>query len=104
MSWVYLGVAAVFEVLFAMGMKYSSGFTNIPATVITVLAVLGGVFFLSLSMKTLPVSVAYPIWTAIGVLGTVMLGAFLLGEGLGVVKILSTIAIIAGVAGLRVSA
>ena len=104
MSWIFLGIAAAFEVTFAMGMKYSGGFTNVPATVITGIAVFGGIFFLSLAMKTLPVSVAYPIWTAIGVLGTVVLGYVLLGEELTVLKIASTIAIIAGVAGLRVTA
>ena len=104
MNWTFLGVAAVFEVVFAMSMKYSSGFTNIPATMITVIAVVGGIFFLSLAMKTLPVSIAYPIWTAVGVLGTVGLGFVLLGEELSALKIASTIAIVAGVAGLRITA
>lgn len=101
MSWIYLGIAAVFEVIFAMGMKYSSGFTNTAATAVTGVAVIGGIFFLSLAMKTLPVSVAYPVWTAIGVLGTVVLGYLFLGEGVTFLKIASTIAIVAGVAGLR---
>ena len=103
MSWVFLGIAAVFEVVFAIGMKYSGGFTNIPVSIGTGIAVVGGIFFLSLAMKTLPVSVAYPIWTAVGVLGTVTLGAIFLGESLSLIKVISTVAIIVGVAGLKVS-
>lgn len=101
MSWLFLAIAAVFEVVFAMGMKYSGGFTNVPASIVTGIAVIGGIFFLSLAMKTLPVSVAYPVWTSVGVLGTVVLGAVFLGESISLIKILSTIAIIAGVAGLK---
>ena len=104
MSWAYLAIAAVFEVAFAMGMKYSNGFTHIPATVGTGFAVVGGVFFLSMAMKTLPVSIAYPAWTAVGVLGTVVLGYLFLGESLSPFKIASAFAIILGVAGLRMSA
>jgi len=104
MSWLFLGVAAVFEVVFAMSMKYSNGFTYLPATLATILGVIGGVFFLSMAMKTLPVSIAYPAWTAVGVLGTVTFGAVFLGESLTLFKVLSALAIIAGVAGLKVSA
>jgi len=104
MAWIYLGLAAAFEVTFAMSMKYSDGFTKPLPTAITVVAVIGGITFLTLAMKTLPVSVAYPIWTAIGTLGTVTLGFALLGEPLTVLKVVSAIAIVAGVAGLKIAA
>lgn len=104
MAWIYLGLAAAFEVTFAMSMKYADGFTKPLPTAITVVAVIGGITFLTLSMKTLPVSVAYPIWTAIGTLGTVTLGFALLGEPLTFLKVASAIAIVAGVAGLKVAA
>ncbi|MFV3369661.1 DMT family transporter [Pseudomonas sp. NY15435] len=101
MAWAMLMVAAVFEVMFAVSMKYAEGFTRPLPTVVTVLAVIGGIFFLTLSMRQLPVSIAYPIWTAIGTLGTVFFGFLLLGEALTLTKLASVALIIAGVAGLR---
>lgn len=101
MAWAMLMVAAVFEVMFAVSMKYAEGFTRPLPTVVTVLAVIGGIFFLTLAMRQLPVSIAYPIWTAIGTLGTVFFGFLLLGEALTLTKLASIALIIAGVAGLR---
>ncbi|MCG6577805.1 multidrug efflux SMR transporter [Pseudomonas sp. AF32] len=101
MAWVFLLVAAAFEVAFAMGMKYAEGFTRFWPSLITVVAAVGGIGFLTLSMRELPVSVAYPIWTAIGSLGTVFLGFMLLGESLTLVKIVSVGLIVAGVSGLK---
>lgn len=103
MAWVYLAVAAAFEVTFAMSMKYAEGFTRALPTAITVVATIGGIGFLTLAMKTLPVSVAYPIWTSVGTLGTVVLGLVLFGEALTLPKLLSAIAIVAGVAGLKIT-
>ncbi|WP_085582809.1 MULTISPECIES: multidrug efflux SMR transporter [unclassified Pseudomonas] len=101
MAWLLLSVAAAFEVTFAMGMKYADGFTRLWPSLITVAAAVGGVYFLTLAMRELPVSVAYPVWTAIGSLGTVLLGVVLLGESLTLVKLLSVGLIVAGVAGLK---
>jgi quaternary ammonium compound-resistance protein SugE len=103
MAWVYLGLAAFFEVVFAMSMKYADGFTKPVPTAITVVAVVCGLAFLGLALKTLPVSVAYPIWTAVGTLGTVLLGYLFLGEALTPLKAVSALAIVAGVAGLKVA-
>lgn len=104
MAWAYLALAAAFEIVFAMGMKYSEGFTKPLATAVTVVGVIGGIGFLTLAMKTLPVSVAYPLWTAIGTLGTVVLGYLLLGESLTPLKMISVVFIVVGVAGLHASA
>ncbi|MFN3460502.1 MAG: DMT family transporter [Oceanibaculum sp.] len=104
MAWVYLGAAAIFEVIFALSMKYAEGFTRLGPTLITVIAVIGGIGFLTLALKSLPVSIAYPIWTAIGTLGTVVFGYLMLGEALTAVKLVSAVAIVAGVAGLKLSA
>ncbi|MGN8274323.1 DMT family transporter [Pseudomonas sp. SMV71] len=101
MAWVLLLVAAGFEVTFAMGMKYAEGFTRFWPSLVTVLAAVGGIGCLTLSMRELPVSVAYPIWTAIGSLGTVFLGVALLGESLTLMKVVSVGLIVAGVAGLK---
>ncbi len=103
MAWVYLGFAAVFEVIFAMGMKMSDGFTRPIPTVVTLIGIVGGLWLLALAMKELPVSVAYPIWTSVGVLGTVCFGALFLGETITPLKLASAALIVAGVVGLRVS-
>jgi quaternary ammonium compound-resistance protein SugE len=103
MAWVYLAAAAAFEVTFAMSMKYAEGFTRPLASLVTVVSVIGGIGFLTLAMRTLPVSLAYPIWTAVGTLGTVLLGFLLLEEPLTPAKFLSVLAIVAGVAGLKMS-
>jgi len=103
MEWIYLGLAALFEVTFAMSMKYAEGFTKLVPTMITVVGVTGGIGFLTLALKTLPVSVAYPIWTAVGTLGTVILGYPWLGESLSALKVASALAIVAGISGLKIS-
>ncbi len=100
---VFLAIAAIFEVIFALSMKYADGFTRLGPTLVTVVAVIGGIGFLTLALKTLPVGVAYPIWTAVGTLGTVLFGIVLLGEAMTAVKIISALAIVAGVAGLKLA-
>ena len=104
MAWLYLGFAAIFEIIFAMSMKYSEGFSKLLPTVFTVVGGIGAIAFLTLALKTLPISVAYPIWTAAGTLGTVLLGFLLLGESLGTLKVVSVFLIIAGIAGLKIAA
>ncbi|MCU7648864.1 DMT family transporter [Pseudomonas piscis] len=101
MAWGLLLLAAAFEVAFAMGMKFAAGFTRPWPSLLTLVAALGGVYFLTLALRELPVSVAYPIWTAIGSLGTVLLGFALLGESLTPLKLVSLGLILAGVVGLK---
>jgi quaternary ammonium compound-resistance protein SugE len=104
MPWVYLAAAAAFEVVFALSMKYADGFTRLGPSLVTVVATAGGIGFLTLALRTLPVSVAYPIWTAVGTLGTVVLGVALLGESLTPLKLVAALAIVGGVAGLKLTA
>lgn len=101
MSWYYLALAAGFEIAFAMSMKLSEGFTKPYWSLATVVGVVGGIGFLTLAMRTLPVSVAYPIWTAVGSIGTVALGVLLLGESFTLLKAVSIVLIVLGVVGLR---
>ncbi|CAD5109136.1 DMT family transporter [Zestomonas carbonaria] len=101
MAWLFLMLAAAFEVLFAMSMKYADGFTRPLPSALVVVAAVAGIWLLTLAMRDLPVSVAYPIWTAIGTLGTVLLGVLLLGEALTATKLLSVVLIVAGVVGLK---
>ena len=103
-AWLYLGIAALFEVVFAVSMKASDGFTRPLATAVTLVSVLGGIVFLTMAMKTLPVGVAYPVWTAVGTLGTVLIGFLLFGESLTVFKGFGLAAIMIGVASLHASA
>jgi len=103
-AWIYLALAAIFEVTFAMSMKYAEGFTRPLPTLVTVVAVIGGIGFLTLALRSLPVSIAYPIWTAVGTLGTVALGYLFLGEALTPLKVGSAFLIVLGVAGLKAAA
>lgn len=103
MAWLLLVLAAVFEVMFAMGMKMSYGFTRLTPTLVTIVGIIFGLWFLALAMKQLPVSIAYPVWTALGTLGTVTLGSLLLGEAMTPLKAVSVLAIVGGVIGLKVS-
>jgi quaternary ammonium compound-resistance protein SugE len=101
MAWVYLAAAAVFEIIFAMSMKASDGFTRPLPTLVTAVAVVAGLGLLTLAMRELPVSIAYPVWTAAGTLGTVILGYVMFQEPLTATKLASALAIVAGVAGLK---
>ncbi|WP_367136331.1 multidrug efflux SMR transporter [Saccharothrix sp. HUAS TT1] len=103
MHWLYLAIATVFEVAFALGTNATKGFTRLWPSIFTLLAAAGGIFFLSLALKTLDVGVGYTIWTGIGSVGTVVLGVFLFKERLNAAKILCFGAIILGVIGLRVA-
>ena len=103
MAWVWLGLAAIFEVIFALAMKAADGFTKPVPTLIAIVAVGFALWFLSIAMRTLPVSVAYPVWVGLGAIGAVAFGAILFGEALTPMKLVSVAAIVAGVIGLRVS-
>ena len=103
MAWILLGFAALFEIVFAVSMKQSEGFTKLWPTVWTVVGVIGGITLLTLALKTLPVSVGYPVWVGVGTVGTVVFGAVVLGESMTPVTIASIAAILLGVIGLKVS-
>lgn len=104
MAWLYLLLASIFEVVFATTMKLSEGFTRLPWTIVTIVSSIGGLFFLGMALKGLPVSLAYPIWVGVGIVGTVLFGMLALGEGVGIVKILCIGLVLAGVVGLKVIA
>lgn len=104
MSWIYLLVAAVFEVAFALGANATKGFTRLWPSVFTLLAAAGGIFTLSLALRTLDVGVGYTVWTGIGSLGTVVLGAVIYRERITVAKAASFASIVAGALVLRLGA
>ena len=101
MHWLFLGVASVFEVVFALSANASQGFTRRWYTIQTFAAAAVAIYFLSLSLRVLEVGVGYAIWTAIGAVGTVIFGVVLFGEKLNTGKVDSIAAFIAGVIGLK---
>ncbi|GAB2925413.1 multidrug efflux SMR transporter [Nonomuraea fastidiosa] len=103
MAWIYLSIAIVFEIAFALGTNATKGFTRLWPSVFTLLAAAGGIFTLSLALKTLDVGVGYTVWTGIGSIGTVVLGALIYKEKITPVKLGSFVAIIGGVALLKIT-
>ena len=93
--------AGAFEVAWAIGLKYTDGFTRLWPTVGTVLAMVVSIVLLGLAVKTLPVGTAYAVWTGIGAVGTVILGIVLLGEPASAGRVISLSLIVAGIIGLK---
>lgn len=104
MAWWLLILAGLFEVGWAIGLKYSEGFTRPGPTVLTLLAMGISFWLLATAMKTLPVGTAYSVWTGIGAVGTVILGILLFGEPATILRLLCIAMIIAGIVGLKVFA
>lgn len=104
MAWIYLLVAAVFEVAFALGTNATKGFTRLLPSVFTLLAAAGGIFALGQALRTLDVSVGYTIWTGIGSIGTVAFGAVIFKERITLPKLISFAAIISGAILLKLGA
>jgi quaternary ammonium compound-resistance protein SugE len=101
MAWLYLFAAGVFEVAWAIGLKYTAGFTRLFPTVGTVLSMIISLGLLGLALKTLPVGTAYAIWTGIGTVGTAALGIMLFGESAGAVRLVCIGLIVLGILGLK---
>lgn len=104
MAWVYLFVAGLFEVGWAIGLKYTEGFTRLGPTLWTLAAMAVSLFLLAVALKTIPVGTGYAVWTGIGAVGTAILGIVLFGESRDVVRLLCIVLIIGGIAGLKLSA
>ena len=104
MNWVILIIAGLFEVGWAIGLKYTEGFTRLWPTVGTVLSMIVSLWLLGIAMKTLPIGTAYGVWVGIGATGTVVLGIVLLGESASVPRLVSVALIVAGIVGLKLSA
>lgn len=102
MSWVILFVAGLLEVGWAIGLKYTEGFTRLWPSVATLAAMAGSVVLLGIAMKDLPVGTAYAVWTGVGSIGTAILGICLFGEPAAAMRIVSIAMIAGGIAGLKV--
>ena len=103
MAWVILLIAGLFEVGWAIGLKYTEGFTRLWPTIWTVLAMVISLYLLGIAMKSLPVGTAYSVWVGVGAVGTVILGIVLLGDPVNAVRIVSVVLIIAGIIGLKLA-
>ncbi|HXZ93522.1 MAG TPA: quaternary ammonium compound efflux SMR transporter SugE [Burkholderiales bacterium] len=103
MAWFILVVAGLFEVGWAIGLKYTEGFSRLWPTIGTVFAMVMSVWLLSVAMKSLPVGTAYSIWVGVGAAGTVVLGIVLLGEPANAARLISVALIIIGIVGLKLA-
>ena len=103
MPWLLLVLAGLFEVGWAIGLKYTDGFTRLWPTVGTVLAIIISLGLLGLAMKTLPVGTSYAVWVGVGAVGTAILGIVLLGEPANAGRLISLGLIVAGIVGLKLS-
>jgi len=103
MAWTLLFLAGLFEVAWAIGLKYTDGFSKLVPSTLTVAAMVASIVLLGLAMKQLPVGTAYAVWTGIGTIGTVILGIFLLGESAAPLRIACLTLIVLGIAGLKLS-
>ncbi len=101
MAWMLLLVAGLLEVVWAVGLKYTQGFTRLVPSMVTVSAMIVSVWLLALAMKTLPVGTAYAVWTGIGVIGAVILGILLFGESASPARLACIALIISGIVGLK---
>ena len=103
MSWIILFIAGLLEVVWAIGLKYTHGFTRLTPSVITVTAMIVSIVLLSWAMRSLPVGTAYAVWTGIGAVGAAITGILLLGESASLAPIASLALIVAGIVGLKLS-
>ena len=103
MAWVILVVAGLFEVGWAIGLKYTEGFSRLWPTVWTALAMIISLWLLGVAMKSLPVGTAYSVWVGVGAVGTVILGIVLLDEPANTSRLVSVALIVAGIIGLKLA-
>ncbi|MGI2071007.1 quaternary ammonium compound efflux SMR transporter SugE [Shewanella baltica] len=103
MSWFLLVLAGLFEIGWAIGLKYTEGFTRLWPSIFTVASMAVSVVLLGLAVKQLPIGTAYGVWVGIGAMGTAIAGIILLGEGFSLLKIASLILILLGVLGLKLA-
>jgi quaternary ammonium compound-resistance protein SugE len=101
MAWIILVLAGLFEIAWAVGLKYTEGFTRLWPSLATAGAMVVSIVLLALAVKTLPLSTAYAIWTGIGAVGAVILGIVLFNESASTTRLLCLLMIVAGIIGLK---
>ena len=103
MSWLILFLAGLFEVVWAVGLKYTEGFTKLTPSLVTLAAMGASFYLLSVALRTLPLGTAYAVWVGIGALGTAIAGIMLFHEAVTPLKLVSLLLVIAGIVGLKLS-
>lgn len=103
MAWLALLVAGLMETGWAIGIKYTEGFTRLWPSVLTIAAMVISLWMLAVAVKTLPIGTAYAVWVGIGAVGTVILGIFLFGESASPARLFSVALIVAGIVGLKLT-
>jgi quaternary ammonium compound-resistance protein SugE len=101
MAWIYLTIAGLFEIGWAIGLKYTDGFTRLLPSLWTLASMILSIVLLGLALKTLPVGTAYAVWTGIGAVGTAALGIYLFAEPATVARLLCIGLILSGIVGLK---
>jgi quaternary ammonium compound-resistance protein SugE len=101
MAWAWLTMAGLLEVVWAVGLKYTEGFTRPLPSIITAAAMIASVYFLSLALRTIPIGTGYAVWTGIGAVGVAIFGMVMFGEPSNVLRVGSILLIVAGIAGLK---
>ena len=101
MSCTILFLAGIFEIFWAVGLKYSDGFTKLFPTIFTIVTMIISFYLLSLALKALPIGTAYAVWVGIGTVGTVIAGIILFGESMTLIRVMSILFILIGIVGLK---
>lgn len=104
MAWIWLTLAGLLEVVWAVGLKYTDGFTRLWPSALTGAAMVASVYFLALAVRTIPIGTGYAVWTGIGAVGVAILGIVLFDEPKGLIRVGSILLIVAGIAGLKLTA
>jgi quaternary ammonium compound-resistance protein SugE len=102
MAWIYLFIAGLFEIGWAVGLKYTEGFTKLWPSIITIAVMILSFYFLSSAVKTIPIGTGYAIWTGIGAVGTAILGIILFGESKEFIRLFFILLIVIGIIGLKI--
>lgn len=102
--WLSLGIAGLFEVVWAVGLKYTDGFSRLWPSLLTLGAMAVSLYFLALALRTIPLGTGYAVWTGIGAVGTAIFGMILFNESAAIVRLFCIALIIGGIAGLRLTA
>ncbi|WP_130618399.1 quaternary ammonium compound efflux SMR transporter SugE [Dyella amyloliquefaciens] len=103
MPWIYLALAGLFEVVWAVGLKYTEGFSRLWPSVVTVSAMTASIILLAMAVKTLPIGTAYAIWTGIGAVGAVLLGIVLFGDSASPLRLACVGLVVLGMVGLKIT-
>jgi len=103
MAWIWLFTAGLLEVVWAIGIKYTEGFTRLLPSAVTIAAMIGSIYLLALAVRTIPIGTGYAVWTGIGAVGAAILGMALFDEPRNLLRVGSIVLIVAGITGLKVA-